>query len=223
MISLSRAVSLALVVLWFAAGTAQAQSHWALVVGIDGYGSTAIAPAAHAVADAKGIAAALHRDLGYPTANIVTMTGDLPATDALYPTRANLTAQLQTLAGQIRADDSLFLYFADNAVKGDGGWALASVDTDPADGATAFSLAELQAALGNIAARQAFVAFDCASGAKGMDAGLATALKGLKAGSAEAPAASAVLLSCSAGQRGHEWTDPGHGAFAHFFDERAGR
>ena len=127
----------------------------AVVIGVDAYGD-GIAPLASAVADAKAIAEALHRDHGFETRCV--LDGEA--------TRARLVGLLEDeLPAMLGANDRLVFYFAGHgiALDGDAGPTgyLLPADARRADRDSFLPMHVLHHELTRLPVRHAFVILDC--------------------------------------------------------------
>ena len=215
----------------FAQGSTAHADTWALLVGVEKYESTDIAPLSYSVADVKGVANALEQDLNVPVDHIRLMTSDLALDDALYPTNINVLRQLGLLPNRVKPDDTFILFFSGHGYQRPEGDFLATVNAAPFSietlRASTLGLDILSDALKRVPARsKVFIVDACRNDperSKGasdnaMTGDFSRQLKSLEIVSTDGPtiAATARLLSCQEGQRSWEEPTLGHGVFTYF-------
>jgi uncharacterized caspase-like protein len=83
---------------------------FAIVVGIDQYADPTILRLRCAVKDAGDVAKVLESTGSY--ASVKLMTGNLGFVDPLFPSRENIVAQIERLAGILQPDDQVLFFFS---------------------------------------------------------------------------------------------------------------
>ena len=148
---------------------------WAVVVGIDAYDNTSIAPARYAVADAEAMYQMLIGPMGFKLDHVVLLIDQA----ARKPTLNNIKWALGTFLGRVaKRDDLVLIYFAGHGgvevdqrgLERDGlAKYLIPSDADPDDlYTTALPMDELQTIFGRIEAERVVVFLDASySGAAG--------------------------------------------------------
>ena len=188
---------------------------YAVVIGIENYRQK-LPKADYAVADAKTVTEYLTKVMGYPEANIVTLTNE-------NATNVDFVKYFEKwLVNHIDKDSTLFIYYsghgAPNPRTGDA--YLVPYDGDPSFIAqTGYPLKKLYDALGKLPARGIIVALDsCFSGAGGRSV-LAEGARPLVMNlekSISVPKNMTVLAAASGEQISSTYKEKGHGLFTYF-------
>gem|GEM_PF-2473264 len=90
--------------------TASEGKKWALLIGVAKYESAEVTPLKYPVADVNAMVTALEK-LGFTKDRILAMTSDAPRNSGLYPTSKNVIAQLNSLVGLVKPEDTFVLFF----------------------------------------------------------------------------------------------------------------
>lgn len=206
---------------------------WALIIGIDDYANDNITPLKCAVADAKAIADALIKNAGFGSDDVSLMTSDVNRQSSDYPSSTRVLRRFDDLARQIQPEDTFVFYFSGHGFQKANSSFLATVDANPGTiddlKRTSIYTEVLKEKMSSIAARKVvFINDACRNDpekARGdsdykMSADLARDLRlAVSRSTSQEIASTAVLYSCSPGQRAFEWGERGHGVFTNYFLE----
>ncbi|MCC7018764.1 MAG: caspase family protein [Ardenticatenales bacterium] len=191
---------------------------WAVLVGINDYHDPNIPNLRAAVGDVVALGQVLSGH--YDAVRVLT-----DATLGREPTRANILAELASLAQVAAADDLILLHFSGHGVEEHGESFLVPSDARlPALSDTAIGMAHIRTVMERSPARAKVIILDaCHAGAaigSGRDAGTMTVdfIRRVF----EQAEGMAVLASCKQGQKSWERTDTGHGVFSEFLLEALG-
>lgn len=220
------AFALVMAVLGLALPTSAQGRGWALVVGVDQYESSRIAPLRYASADARVVAQVLRDSCGLPAEHVLLMTTDGPAAER--PTSTNVLSRLAGLRGVVRPDDAFLFYFSGHGVLEDGESFLLTPDASPVSVAlmrrSALSAHELREALLDLRASRVLLLIDACrndpqagrgSGDNPLTEGMSRDLVLVPRTAARPPDVVATLFACRVGQRSYEGYH-GHGYFTYF-------
>ena len=189
----------------------------ALLIGINNYegGAEALKRAGnltYAARDAEQIGEAL-RARGFAPTNLVVMTTSVGQADKLYPTAANVRAQVRALAARMQDGDTAVVSFAgfEKQLAGNDDYYLCPADGDPDDLDRLVSLRGICAALDGARGEGKLVIVDSCRAHEGPQGGsprprLATRSVG-------------VWFACSAGQIAQENAEKRHGVFSYHVAE----
>jgi sulfatase modifying factor 1 len=210
-----------------AAGPARAAT-WALLIGINGYRT--VAPLRYSVADVKAVRDLLVSQGGYAADHVITMTDESRGEEE--PTNNNIVFQFGELARRIGAEDSFLFYFTGHGYELEGRHYLLSINADPRSVDTleisAVSLERLRQQVRGLRARQVIFLVDACrnkpAAALGdepnpLSAELAKSVQVVARASGAGAVGSAVVFSCSPGERAYEWAARGHSIFGYYLLE----
>jgi uncharacterized caspase-like protein len=186
---------------------------WAVLVGINQYEDEYIADLKAAVGDVTALYGVLAQE--YQAVRLLT-----DETPARLPTRANILAELSTVAQAAEAGDLLLFHFSGHGIAEEGESYLLPRDAKlSALRYTAVAMADVHALFAKSAARAKVLLLDaCHSGAS---VGRATSImtpEFIRRVFEEAEGM-ALLASCKQGQQSWEWREKGHGVFTYFLLE----
>ena len=205
-----------------------AETHWAVLVGIDRYQSPQISRLKGAANDASSLAETLKNTLNFPERNVLIYTSDSP--DARLPTTGNIVKALKYIAKKATEEDTFVMLFSGHGVMSGGGGYLLTYGSDlGAIEFTGLPLTKLNQLLGSIKASYKLLLVDACrndpeSGkgdkenllAESFARGIAVApFTGVKARSQVA----ATLFSSEEGQRAYEWPGKDRGFFSYFLEK----
>lgn len=206
----------------------RAETHWAVLVGIDKYQSLEITSLRGAANDAKSLAEVLRKDLGFPERNVFVYTADAPAVS--QPNTGNIIKGLKYVAGKARSEDTFVLFFAGHGiVSGGKGYLLTQQSDLGAVEYTSLRLAELSQLVDSIKAGRKLLLVDACRNDPEVGRGDAPNrlssefARGISIQPATAQRKSeqvwATLFSCEEGQRAYEWPDRNRGFFTYYLEK----
>ena len=205
-------------------------TQWALIVGVGQYEHKEIDPVNFAVEDANSVGYTLINECGFPAANVIQLTSDVPHGDR-RPTNVEVLRQIAILSRKVKPNDTFVFYFAGHGfIREDGQHFLSTVNADPSTKATlqlsSLPVDVLAQEMKKIqAGRTIFIADACRNepdGGRGAEANkltpsFARSLRVIAENSSVE--SSAVLLACSEGERAWEFPKAEHGVFTYFLLE----
>lgn len=219
-------------VLLLAQAEAAAPRRWAVVIGLDQYANSGIAPLKYAVADARTLADTLRATPGFSGRDIFELTSDKTGDEA--PTRTNIAFRFDYLAREVQPGDELVVFFSGHGLEVDGQTFLLTQETDPRSLRTlqqsALHARDLISWLRSTKASRVLLVVDAcrndpasarSTADNALSPGLARdlALVDAPVEVQHGPSAVATLFACSSGQRSYEWHDRGHGFFTYYLVE----
>jgi len=195
--------------------------NWALVVGVDQYDSSELAPLRYARADARSVAYALINACGYKSDRVVLISGG--GSDQERPTSTNILRWLQGFEKSVKSNDSFVFFFSGHGIMdGEEGMLLcqdSSIGSPSLLRKSSLGVSEIRDELKRMKVGRILQVFDACrndprtSRGGGADQRLSgqaareTLLSGFDL--------TATLFACRAGQRSYEGMD-GHGYFSYF-------
>jgi tetratricopeptide (TPR) repeat protein len=202
-------------------------NRWAVIVGVDQYVNTQIAPLKGAVNDAKGIAAALETYADFPHDHIILLTTD----QAEKPTKTAIFKALQKIRDRERPsrDDLLTFFFAGHGVERYGSRFLLAYDTNVDSEAdlksSSLPAQQLMNEIETMNVRHRLVMIDaCRNDPFESSTGKLNVLSesmesALTMRSASEAGVRATFLSTTSGQSAFEWPGRGRGLFSYFIEQ----
>jgi uncharacterized caspase-like protein len=198
-----------------------------LVIGVADYQNEDINDPRFADKDARAVAKSLEQNAGFAPENVRVMTTE-QKDSPLYPSLGNVLASRKRMTSEAGEDDLFLLYFSGHSFEQEASHFLAPADVSPKPGMmpkTALSMSDLKTMLRKVRARQFVFVLDAGRSdplraERGVDAGMdrefsRQARELVERGTRLGPSA-AYLLSCSRGQRSHEWPEKEHGVFTYY-------
>jgi uncharacterized caspase-like protein len=227
LMSISKRLTLFLLLLLCFATRLPAAEKWALLVGINNYQND-ISQLRFCVADVEAFGQSLVEVAGFKAKNVHLMTDNGAAED--QPTHVNVIKRLGILASRIQPDDTFIFYFSGHGISKTGRSFLLASNSDSTTvdtlEITAIPLQKVNEIISRVKAKQVLSIIDACrndpnSGRGDQDNVLDdTFARGFKVkpnkGSSGLPGVNATLYACSVGERAYEWSDKEHGVFSYY-------
>jgi formylglycine-generating enzyme required for sulfatase activity len=219
---------MALLIAILFADVVNAETHWAVLVGIDKYQSQEISSLKGAANDARSLAEVLKKEMQFPEKNVFLFTSDSPS--HLQPTTGNVVRGLKYVAEKAQPADTFILFFSGHGVtSGSKGYLLTQQSDLGAVQFTALPLAELSQLVDSVKARRKLLLVDACRNDPEVGRGdapnrLSTDFtRGISVRpmvlEKKTEYVWATLFSCEEGQRAYEWPERNRGFFTYYLEK----